>query len=421
MTRQSQRMLIIVVFSLFVLIAVPCKAGGGKITGLLESGFDSFTEKYSIIEEDTLDDVTEFQTRINLGYLNGARFRDYWLIEGRATAGNNIYEGEGRLKLASSSATYRFGADIEAVIRRFRANSAYSFPNDYDRYYLRTYLQRQLSPAIALRVSDRLERMNFADNTEFDYDYWMNTVALSSDIDLSMTSSLYASIGYSAKSIPDTAEISYRAIAAHIDFTEYLGANRQIVLSIDTERRLYTHKPARSPLWEITMGMVLAPITRGAWGFVLENNMESYVYDRNSDVYFTYIEDKTGLLLAYNKSLDFQLRTGPTYTFFSSSHSAADEYREAGGKFTAEYAKGTKLWLSCSYERGWRFYRTYEAENPESIFSDYTFDRVTLFVTAKLWKQIGINSFFNHEPEKHKREGDDSTITLFSLSVTYAF
>jgi endonuclease I len=119
--------------------------------------------------------------------------------------------------------------------------------------------------------------------------------------------------------------------------------------------------------------------------------------------------------------LDLQIRAGPSLGFFSSNDSEVDEYRETGAKFSLEYARGITMWLSCTYERGWRSYNAYREDDPESIFSDYTFDRLTLFVTAKIWNQMGINSFFNHEPERHKREGDDSTITLFSFSLTYAF
>jgi hypothetical protein len=413
-----------IAFSTFfagIVIAVSCRAGEGRITGAIETGFDSFTEKYSIIEEDTLDDVTEFQTRIGLGYLHGNRFKDYFLAEGRAVVGNNIYEGEGRLKITSCNGAYKYGADIEGTVKRFQDNSTYTFPNNYERYNLRAFFQRHLSPFLSLRFSERLERMDFEQITEFDYDYWLNTLSVSSDIEPTLTSHLYAAVGYSHKVIPDTTEISYRAIRTLLDFRNYMGLNRQIVLSIGAERRLYTHKPARSPFWEITTDMTLAPFARGSWGFTAENNFESYIYDRNSDVYFTYLENRSALLLTYNKSLDFHARAGPSFAFFSSNDSEVDEYSETGAKLTLEYARGVKIWLSCTYERGWRSYQAYEEDNPESIFSDYSYDRLTLFVTAKIWEQLGINSFFNHEPERHKREGDDSTITLFSFSLTYAF
>jgi hypothetical protein len=105
--------------------------------------------------------------------------------------------------------------------------------------------------------------MDFEKITEFDYDYWLNSLSISGDIEPSLTSHLHAAIGYKLKAIPDTTEIGYRAIGALIDFRNYLGMYRQIGLSLTTERRLYNHKPARSPFWELSADMTLAPL---AWG-----------------------------------------------------------------------------------------------------------------------------------------------------------
>jgi hypothetical protein len=405
----------------FAVIAHACVASAGRVTGLIESGFDSFTEKYSIIEEDTLDDVTEFQTRIGLGYLQGDRFRNYFIAESRAVAGNNIYEGEGRLRLASSSGPNRFGVDMEGVVRRFRESTTYTFPNNYERYYLSAFFQRRLSPSLSVRVSERLERMDFEKTTEFDYDYWLNTVTISGDIESSLSSHLHAAVGYSYKAIPDTSEISHRAIRALCDYRHYPGIYRRIALSISAERRLYTHKPARSPFWEFVADMTLAPFAWGSWGCAAENYLESSILDRDTEVYFTYLENRSALLVTYNKSFDFQLRAGPSFAFFSSGGSEVDEYRETGAKIALEYARGVTMWVSCTYEHGWRSYQAYEEGDPESIFSDYSYDRLALFATARIRDRFGLNGFFNHEPERHKREGDDSSITLISFSLSYTF
>jgi hypothetical protein len=64
---------------------------------------------------------------------------------------------------------------------------------------------------------------------------------------------------------------------------------------------------------------------------------------------------------------------------------------------------------------------TYSFNRIRSILSDYSYDRVIPFATARIRDRFGLNGFFSHEPERHKREGDDSTITLFSFSLSYAF
>ncbi len=393
----------------------------GRVKGTIEAGFDTFREKYSIVEEDTLDEVTEFRSRLRLGYLSGNRFRDFLHIEGEAVASKNNYDGGGRVAFVSLFRTLRFGMDAEGMVRRFRSNSTYAFPNDYERYNLRTYLQKSLTPAISLRLSDCLERMDFDQTTEFDYDYWKNGFYLSGDFQSAITTLFSVDCGYIAKSIPDTNEISYRSYSARFDFQAYPGLNKQILLSAGAERRVYKHKPAKSPFWSITNDISLAPFSNGPFGITLENSLESYIYDLSSDVYFSYVENKSAILASYNQSMDFHVRAGPTYAFLSSHFSSEDRYREIGGKLTLEYYQGTKIWISLSYEPGRRFYASSDAQDSESIFSDYTYNRLILFMLAKLWNNLSINSFLNHEPEYHEKKGDDSTITLLSLSLTYDF
>ncbi len=397
------------------------RTGGPGIIGIIETGFDSFNEKYSIVEEDSLDDISEFRTKASLGYLAGNRFSDYFRLEGLAVASNNIYEGGGSLGFAASAGKFRFGTEVDGIVRRYQSNSTYAFPNDYERYSMRTYIQKSLTPSVYLRLSDRLERMDFDQTTEFDYDYWKNSIYLSGNLERSLDTFINAGIGYTIKSIPDTTEIAYKAFTSHLDIRRYLGLYKRLALSIHGERRIYAHEPARSPFWAISADFSLVPFSHESIAFAADNSLESYIYDSNSGVYFSYAENKTALLMIIHRLSNLQIQIGPTYAFFSSNFSEEDRYQEIGGRFVLEYFKGAKIWLSLSYEPGRRFYRAYDDNASESIFSDYTFNRLIIFATGNLWDGISINGFLNFEPEDHKREGDDSTITLVSLSLTYSF
>jgi hypothetical protein len=57
----------------------------------------------------------------------------------------------------------------------------------------------------------------------------------------------------------------------------------------------------------------------------------------------------------------------------------------------------------------------------ESIFSDYIYNKLLCLATVRIWNRLSLTGFLDFEPEQHKRKGDDSTITLFSMSLAYLF
>jgi hypothetical protein len=111
-------------------------AAGGRWLGSLEAGYESFTERYSIADDDTLSSVDEFRSRARLAYTIGLLGRDYTLFEARAMLGESSWDAAARAFL-----TRRFGAssrhvatlDAEIARRGFRAGTTYEFPNDYTR------------------------------------------------------------------------------------------------------------------------------------------------------------------------------------------------------------------------------------------------------------------------------------------------
>ena len=405
--------------SIVVLSTTALGSEPARVTGRIETGFDSFMEKYSIVEQDTLDKITEFRSGFSLDYQRGKRLRDYFRIEGRALAGNNTVEGDGRLSLAVSLGSVRLGAELNGSVRTFRSNSNYAFPNDYARYNLRTYLKKELTPTLSVRLSERMELLDFDQSTEFDHDYVKNNISISGDMEHSYSTLSHLSVGYITKSIPDTTEISYKSYFSQFDFQHQLGIYRHLSLSLSAERRNYAHKPNKSPFWSILSDLAVVPLEYGEVTLAMENTLEYYHYDTNSEVYFSYIENKSFLLLGYQPSFNFQVRSGPVYGFFTTDLSAEEQYQEIGGKLSFEFYHGTGLWFSLAYEPGRRCYNTFSEE--ESIYSDYTYHRLTCFASTRFWDRFSLTSFLDFEPEQHERKGDDSTITLFSMNLAYTF
>jgi hypothetical protein len=396
-------------------------AHAGDVTGSFVAGFDSFTEKYSVVEKDTTDELNEFRARISLGYLQGEFLRDYVQIEGQTMIGEESIETAGRLNLLRRNGPYRFSFNNEFSYRTYNDNSNYTFANDFARYDGRVYLQREMVEDVFLRLTDRVELIDFDQRTDFDYDYVRNQLQLSGVYEKGLTTSYGAGVGLTTKSIPDTTEIAYKAFTGRLEYRHTAGLNRQVFVMLNGERRSFNDEPTKSPYWSLYSDALAQPLTWRDFGIQIDNTFESFFYDNDTDVFFDYVENRSALQFMYYRSYVFSAGVGPTFGFLGSSFAGEDEYTEVGAKLSVDYGAGGSLWISASYEPGRRDYRLDSEDSAETIFSDFNYHRFMVFASARLFNGANVNLFVSHEPEDHELEDDDSTATLFSIDVSYSF
>jgi hypothetical protein len=394
--------------------------GANRLSGSVSLGFDSFIEKYSIVEEDTVDSIVEFGTRMDLRYINGSPFKDFFLIEGLAFLGESSTESTGRLSLARSVGRNRFGLEADLTSKRFWDNS-YAYPNDYIRHNGRLFFSRTLGTDNSIMLSENLENMDFDHRSEFDYDYMKNSVSLDLDLFRPLSTSIHTALTAIYKSVPDSTQISYKSYSLSSALRWHSGLHKGYYLYFAGERRTYAHRPTLSPYWALTVSLNAEPIVMGSYGIAFDNTIESYLYDTNSDIYFDYAENKSSALVMYHRSYFLDAGIGPAFAFLSSSASADDRYEEIGGKALFEFIHMGRVWLSATYEFGKRYYSYYEENPVDALFSDYFYNRFSIFANLNLWRNLGTNGFISHEPVNHKRAGDDTSTTLFSIDLSYDF
>ena len=400
--------------------------GGVRLTGSVTAGFDSFQEKYSLVDRDTLDSVNEFRTQASLGILAGRFLRDYLLVEGRVQYGDDTYETGGRLKLNKlffSGAT-RIGVEGFYTRRTFGNNSSYQFPNDYDRLFFRAFMKQSLGPSFAIRVTDRFEVQDFQQRTEFDYDYRRNKISVGGEFDWNVATLLDMRVTHVVMDIPDSTEIEYQSFIPSFDFRHMAGLYDRIAALAAVERRDYVTGSPRSSFWAVFGSLIGERSFASHLSFLLESDVEWYQYDFNDPVYFDYLENRTAFLMKINYSFDFSLGAGPTFGFLESGVSAQDVYREFGAKLALDYNRGARAWITFSYEPGKRAYQAFSTtpvNQEQSLFSDYTYHRLSLFANIRILKSLTFSAFVDYQPEDHKREGDDATATLISVSLTSMF
>jgi hypothetical protein len=406
--------------------AQPAAGGGVRLTGSVTAGFDTFQEKYSIVDRDTLDSVNEFRTQASLGLLAGTFLRDFLLVEGRVQYGDDTYETGGRLKLNKLffSGVSRIGFEGIYGKRTFGSNSSYQFPNDYDRLFLRAFLKQSIGPSFALRLTDRLEVQDFQRRTEFDYDYRRNKVSVGGEFDWNLTTFLDMRVTHVVMDIPDSTEIEYQSFIPSVDFRHMAGLYDRVVVMAALERRDYVTGSPRSSFWglfgSLTGERSIAPFL----SLLIVSDLEWYQYDFKDAVYFDYVENRTALLAKFNPSLNLSVGMGPAFGFLESKISEEDVYRELGAKLAIDYISGSRAWITFAYEPGKRTYQSFGDSSTDqdlSLFSDYSYHRLSLFANIRLLSSLTVSAFADYQPEDHKREGDDATATLVSLSLTYLF
>lgn len=400
----------------------PSTAGeADHFSGIIDFGFDSFTEKYSVVEEDTVDNTVEFRTRLSLDYLRGTLFGDFLLLEAQANAGSNAMESTGRIKGAKSLHPARIAFEAWLTGKSFWKDTSYEYPNDYLRINGRLSLSRNIGEYTGIRISESIEQIDFDIRNEFDYDYFKSSTSLSFDHFNALSASLHGGLTAAYKSIPDSTEISYKSYSLNIDYRKEWSGRRSASITAVGERRSYAHEPVRSPYWSFFSLVSVKPLVSAPWGVSLEHTLEGYAYDTSTDIYFDYIENKTAILLRYIRGFRFDAGIGPMFAVLSSGDSRDDTYQEYGGKASVEYMDAGNLWISMTYELGRRSYDAYRDDPESAIFSDFFFNRFSLFTNWKVRDNAGINGFVSHEPRNYQRAGDDTSTTLFSLGVSYYF
>jgi hypothetical protein len=410
------------------LLAVPSAAVGGeeadaRLSGSVGAGFDSFRERYSILDADTLDSITEFRSRLSLAYTRGSLIDDFVTLGARASAGDGDLEYSGHLSMIERLGSQgRLGFDADVSRRTYSDRSSYEFANNFSRYYARAHARWNPAAAFSIGVGDRLEVLDYDRRTQFDYDYTRNTIALDGEWVLNLTSVAAAGVDVTTMTIPDSTEIAYHAWSPRLEVRILSDPHRGLSLYADVERRRFAHEPARSSFWSLFSSVTgEMPLSRTA-SVEAKGNLERYTYDTPDDAYFDFTEARGAMLLKFNPSWDLSFGAGPTAAVFSSSDSPEDEYDERGLMVSSEFMRASRAWVSASYERGRRSYGADGAvDDIELLYSDYDYHRVYVLAIIQIWDGVSLTTLLDYQPEDHERESDDATATLFSASLSYSF
>jgi len=164
--------LLAVLLSSLASASLPVPAGAsGIFETRLTTGFDSFIDRYTILEDDTTEALNEFYVRLfNRFYRGDGRNRP--LLSNSFKIGNQAMDDRLELDLRlgnSNSFSTEFSA--AAYLKHFREKSDFPLSNDYRQYNSNLKLGFKVAQGLRLSSRSRAELVDYDERTDFDYDY----------------------------------------------------------------------------------------------------------------------------------------------------------------------------------------------------------------------------------------------------------
>jgi hypothetical protein len=438
LTRSARLPGIAVLTTLLILgLAVPAArpdvviGASGRLITTLSAGFDSFGEKYSIDEADTLDYTNELRSIVGLQYTNG------WGPGHAVSVRNHL-----SISNASLRNLLRFDLDLvprpgdrftlsnELVAKRFDRGEDYVLSSDHIQEMVRAAYRLRVNQSVRLRLGQRFELMDFRQASYYEYDYRRSVTGIDLDVERGIDS--YVNVGYALayRAVPDSSEVRYLDQNLHGSLLQYIGMRSALDLRGEMARRRYGDPAARPGYFYFDLGGRFSYRLTERVELRLRQQLESYSYDVPSEVYFNYTRYLGGVEASFSPHLDVRLGIEPRLGLLRAS-APIEEYREISVVLAGDWIRVDGIWLTASLEIGKRRYLVAGVVDPEaltgedpfvgSLYSDYAFNRVNLFSTVEFRRRYALNLFLSFEPERHVNDADDTTTTLVSTDLTVRF
>lgn len=391
-------------------------ASRGEFRNRITFGFDSFVDRFTILEVDTAESVQEYYAGLGNDLLfkrNGASggLRNFFRI-GKQTIDEHI---EGELSLLPVPSTR---IDIRSFFhyKHFQESSDYTFGTDYIQSNTHVKVRRKLGEESKLSFRGRFEGVDYERQSEFDYDYYYFDGGLEFEAG-SLLRKMIRIGGFAGhREAPDTTELNYERAAGEIELQFMLGDGGLLHLYSVGDRRDYQGS-ARSSYWLVISHAELMITSLSGRSMSVKFESEYTTYDDPTLIFFDnhFIRGGAGIKIPLRDRLS--VTAEPRIARMFCSAYKEERYIEYTAQFGVEIFGSSDFWLIASYEPGYRDY-IYETND---LYSDFYLNRLSLMGSIPLRMGFYVNLFAMHDPERHMRREDDFSVTLFSLDLTKRF
>ncbi|HER43676.1 MAG TPA: hypothetical protein ENO08_04375, partial [Candidatus Eisenbacteria bacterium] len=387
-------------FSAALLIAVaacPISARG-EIRNRLTLGFDSFIDRFTIVDVDTAESVHEYY--IGLG--NDLRFKS-----DRAAGGlNNFFRAgtqtidehiDGEISLLPVPSTR---VDIRSFFhfKHFQESSDYTFGNDYLQSNTLLKIRRTLGEGSKLTLRGRFEGVDYERQNQFDYDYYYYDSGLEFEAGSFLRRLIRVGGFVGHKEAPDTTEMNYERAAGEIEMQFTAGESGLLHIYTMGDRRDY-RGTVRSSYWLVLSQAEFMITSLGGRSLSVRFESEYTAYDDPTPVFFDnhFVRCGAGVKIPLRERLS--MNAEPRVARMFCRDYAEERYREYTVLLGVELFGGNDFWLIAGYEPGYRDY----ISDTNALYSDFYLNRLSLMGSIPLSADFYVNVFAMHDPEKHMR------------------
>jgi hypothetical protein len=399
--------------AVFLLLSVPLAA---EIRNQVTLGYDSFIDRFTILEADTFESVQDLYLGVGnafyyrkgaskAGFSNFFRFGNQTVDEHFDVEGSIAPVGSTRIDLRSA---FHW--------KHFREGSDYEFGNDYTQANTMLRIRRNTGEHSRLSFKSRFELVDYREKTDFDYDYRYFDGGAEWETGEDIDRMLHLSLIAGKRDVPDTTSLGYDRLLAEIETRLPTTAAFSLHFMSAADRKDY-RETARSSYWNVASQIELSRGSPSEAVFSLRGESEILRFDRPDTAYF----DTHFLRTAFRARLAIRSLSAvyvePRYAMMFCGSFPEERYREISCVLAAEIMRIDGLWLSLSYEPGFRDY----ALDGNELYSDFYLNRLSAMGSFSLPAGTTLNLLASHEPERHSRREDDFSVTLVSIDITKRF
>jgi len=399
---------------LIIILSAP-PASAAELNNRLLAGYDSFVDRFTLIEDDTTETVHEFYIGLDDLLITGSDGTKFTLRNIFKYGNQTIDDDLNGVLNTGSRKSLQVQLRGNLRLKSYREGSDYEFGNDYTQSNIHLKLGRQFGESWYVLSRSRAEMTDFRERTQFDYDYYYLDTGLGLETGSYFSKYLrgYASLG--RREAPDTTDLSFDRSLMEAEARLSRG---RLAFEISTmgDRREYDGA-VRSDYWFIYSSGSVA--WTGTSGRTVTARAESEIldYDTQTRTWFNnhFLRGSLRLRIPVTNISYFYIE--PRYAVMRCKSFIEERYSEGSVVLGFDVMGSDRYWLTFSWEPG---YRTYTMEdNP--IYSDFRINRLSLMASGTFGERFEANIFISHDPEKHTRRTDDFSITMVSASVSLRF
>ena len=379
-------------------------------------GYDSFIDRFTILEDDTAESVQEFYTGIGNDLLFGRdqvdlELRNYFRY-GTQTVDDRF---DGEISLFPHKRT-RLDLRTSIGYKHFREGSDYHFGNDYLQSNTFLRLRRKLGKSSRLTARGRFETVSYEKKTDFDYDYYYYDGGIEFETGSILKRMFRVAAFTGERTAPDTTAMSHRRTIGEVEAYFTIGEAAIFRLVSMGDRRGYSEK-VRSSYWLVLSSGELMITSITGRNLTVRLESEYTTYDDPTFVYFNthFIRGSAGARIPFGIRYSIQFEPRVARMICPDFHE--ERYFEYTVLLGFEVFNVNNFWLMAGYEPGYRDYLT----DDNDLYSDFYLNRLSLMGSIPFPKGFYIRLFAMHDPERHMRREDDFSITLFSIDLTKRF